>query len=561
MRDVNEDAPSTVASTPHPSHVQTHPPNRYTPLRPPNSNRERIILNHLPTELLLSVFTYALEEDAPVYTTRLRLTHVCRVWRNVVISYAPFWKCLALRPSDSTPHRLAMTQLDFERAKTCLDLDITIPSEVASTYAASWPDAPSIRLSFKKQLQGVEFFVISALDPEVIARIQVLRLRDVSSETRDLIQNQWDFSVPLQRLTELYLRPGWFHSIDIPAEANNLMRQILMVAESLRVLQLDSCTMPANVFPCSLRKLHLTRVTIGSDSDLLSMLTTMRELEQLVLFDRWPDPDLVPPAREDLSISLPRLRILALSPLYDIPDAFLLRALDCPNLKALHLQDNTDEYMPELPMIDSVPGENIMDAVASQPWMLEEICIHGIPGVDHLVIPFLLKHARSIRRLAITEKLYATARQTQGQTPFPEAEEIALRLERNHTEFVFGMTRRAPDASAGDLLPGWQWPMDPADPLELPDVPLAMSSEAKTERLETELRELLCSAEDDSGLVETTVPHRGKGRTNVRRVYLYAGLLYQSPQAINRVRNEHTKLALSPALCDNLYIGKPEWIY
>ncbi|KZO89610.1 hypothetical protein CALVIDRAFT_603546 [Calocera viscosa TUFC12733] len=559
MRDVNEDAPSRWASTSHPSHVQTRPANRYTPLHPPNSNRERTILYHLPTELLLSVFTYALEEDAPVYTTRLRLTHVCHVWRNVVISYAPFWKCLALRPNDSTPHRLAMTQLDFERAKTCLDLDVTIPSKVRSTHAASWPDTHPHRLALKKQLRAIEFFVISALDREVIARIQVLHLREVSSDTIDLIQNQWDFSVPLQRLTELYVQPAWFQPVGTQTKADNLMRKIIVAADSLRVLQLDSCTMPVNVFPCSLRKLHLTRVTIGSDSDLLSMLTTMRDLEQLVLLGRLPDPGPVSSAREDLSISLPRLRVLALSPLYDIPDAYLLRALDCPNLKALHLQDYVDEWMLGLSTIDSesVPRENIMDAVASQPWMLEEINIDGIPAVEDLVIPFLLKQARTIRRLAITDELYATVRQAQGQIPFPEAEEIVLRLEQNHAEYLFGTRLEHP----GQLLPGWQWPMDPTDPLELADVPLAMSNEAKTEWLEMELRELLCDAEDEAGGVEKTLPRGGKGRTNVHRVSLFASLPHQAPQPINNVRSEDTKLTLSPALCDNLYVGKPEWMY
>ncbi|KZO89605.1 hypothetical protein CALVIDRAFT_46846 [Calocera viscosa TUFC12733] len=544
MRDVNEDTASSCATKPHRSNIQARPPSRYTPLRTLNSNTERTILDHLPTELLLSVFTYAMEEDAPVYTTRLRLTHVCRVLRNVVISYAPFWKCLVLPPSPPSPH---LTQLHFERAKTCPDLDVTIPWEMGSTVAASLPDTHPIRLLINKQVREVKFFVTSALDREVITRIQVLRLHDVSEDTMDLIQNQWNSSVPLQCLKELYLQHRGLHSIDTPTKASNLLRKILVVAESLRVLQISSCIMPANVFPRSLRKLHLTRVTIGGDSDLLSMLTTMQGLEQLVLLHRFPDPGLVSSAREDLSISLPRLRTLALSPLYDIPDGYLLRALDCPNLKALHLQDNTDEYMPELPMIDSVSGENIMDAVASQPWTLEEINIDGIPGVPHLVVRFLLKHARTMRRLAITEELYAAVRQAQGQIPFPEAEEIALRLERDHTEFVFGTTSLYP----------W-WHRGDADPPELPDVPLAMTNEAKTERLETELRELLCHAEDDAGLVEKMLPGRGKGHTSVRRVSLYGNLLLQN---INRVRNEHTKLALSPALCDNLYVGKPEWMF
>ncbi|KZO90262.1 hypothetical protein CALVIDRAFT_542883 [Calocera viscosa TUFC12733] len=508
-------------------------------------HKDRAAVNRLPTEILLSIFAIVLADDAPIHAQRQRLTHICRLWRNTVISYAPFWAQLVLRQAKSVRNRVELTKLDFERARICPTLDVTLALEVRGSPRPTQPeDEEAIFAEIKKEAREGEQYLSLALAHDVLTRMRILRVGAISRSMMDLIDEERDYST-LANLAELYFEPGWFDSPYMLRRASRLFSNILSQTRSLDVLQLSSLAMPDTVFFPTLRKLQLKRVQLNPGSHFPSVLARMQNLEELVLLGPSPRSQLISFRFDDPRIVLPRLRTLALSALYDIPDAHWIRQLDCPRLKALHLQENEDEYLLDWPPVRQVPIPDTLAAIQQHAWKLEELNFDFVPGPDNLAIPFLLAQAGNLRRLAITEELYAKVREIYGSMPFPTVEEIALRLDRNHLQFTLG-----------------------AEPIELPDdvVPEPAppgEQEVKVRQLEIILRELLSRADDYERLGQRTSKTRNAdmGHGNGRRVYLYGPPRYKPPMCFNLLRSETTKLRLTPVLCQELYVGHPDWLY
>ncbi|KZO89601.1 hypothetical protein CALVIDRAFT_531977 [Calocera viscosa TUFC12733] len=393
-------------------------------------HKDRTAVNRLPTEILLSIFAIVLADDAPIHAQCQRLMHVCRLWRNTVISYVPFWARLILRQAKSVRNRVELTKLDFERARICPALDVTLALEVRASPCPRQPeDEDTIFAEIKKEAREGEQYLSLALGHDVLRRMWIL--------------------------------------------ASRLFSNILSQTRTLDVLQLSSLAMPDTVFCPTLCKLQLKRVQLNPGSHFPSVWARMQNLEELVLLGRSPRSQLISFRFDDPRIVLPRLRTLALSALYNIPDAHWIRQLDCPRLKALHLQENKDEYLLDWPPVCQVPIPDTLAAIQQHAWKLEELNFDFVPGPDNLAIPFLLAQAGNLRRLAITEELYTKVREIYGLMPFPTVEKIALRLDRNHLQFTLG-----------------------AEPIELPDdvVPEPAppgEQEVKVQQLEIILRELL----------------------------------------------------------------------
>ncbi|KZO89604.1 hypothetical protein CALVIDRAFT_543434 [Calocera viscosa TUFC12733] len=522
-------------------------------LASPGSDEGRDYMGRLPTELLLKIFTFALVEDAPVYATRLRLTHVCRLWRNSIIPYAPFWGQIALRPSGSVPNRRMMTELDFERAKICPDLDVTISMEWKQFHY--WMDVGETQadvIAWRIEAEHHRDYMTRALDLDVRARIRILRFGHRPFDLIHVGATQYDYFIPLERLQELYMDSDWSYSISSQTNTNQLMRKILLAGNSMQVLRLFSLLLPDAAFPTTLRKLHLTMVTIESDVYFPSVLVRLTNLEELVLSGRSHENGLVWPVSAVLRITLPRLRLLSLQPLHEIEDAHLIRQLECPDLKALHLRYDANGVVLPLLGTDRDPMPNIMRAVASQAWKLEELLVDGFPRSENLMAPFLLHQASSLRRLAIGEDLYATVRHVHGAMMLSDIEEVALRISLELMYFAIGPRALKPGETDYLYYLYCAWRPQIPSPEDLNN----------GQRLEIELQELLCAdaMQDRDKIGPMMVQDTAMRLPCGRRVYLYTNVEDKSVTGFNRLRNERTRLAIPSALCRELYVGPPMWM-
>ncbi|KZO90260.1 hypothetical protein CALVIDRAFT_411264 [Calocera viscosa TUFC12733] len=227
-----------------------HPLTRTGPIRPLSSRSNRDFIDQLPTELLVSIFAFTLENDAPVHANRFRLTHVCRLWRSIIIQYAPFWKRLTFRLTGSIPNNMKITMLDFERAMICPELDVTIALEASQK--------PRIKEHLRKFAQ----YVICSMQPVVQASLRILRVGPMSDRIISLIDNLGDFS----QLTELYFQPGGSDSPRLLQRASHMCSRIIGRNTSMNVLQLSSLTLPNAIYLPTLRKLQLNRVHLRGRS-------------------------------------------------------------------------------------------------------------------------------------------------------------------------------------------------------------------------------------------------------------------------------------------------------
>ncbi|KZO89603.1 hypothetical protein CALVIDRAFT_569780 [Calocera viscosa TUFC12733] len=306
---------------------------------------------------------------------------------------------------------------------------------------------------------------------------------------------------------------------------------------SLNVLQLSSLTLPNTIYLPTLRKLQLKRVHLRGGSQFPSMLRHMNNLEALVLLGQLPECGLVSSLSENLPLNLPRLCALALSPLYDILDAHLIRLLDCPKLTALHLQDDDSPW-------DTTLVPNIMAAIEEQAWKLEELTFDCVLGAENIMMvpQFLLRQATDVRRLAISAELYAMARQTHGPNPFPAVKDLGLRLEWEHMHLLVGTPPEAHVPIVDDPAPVGLTPKQTPVTTESPP----SATQAKMARLGIAVRELLC---DD------------------RRVYLYGPQLYkpsrpyQPSKDFNLLRSESRIPESAPVQVQEVYLGQAEWMY
>ncbi|KZT51181.1 hypothetical protein CALCODRAFT_148234 [Calocera cornea HHB12733] len=124
----------------------------------------------LPTELLLMIFTAILLDDPPAHKTRVKLTHVCRARRTVVISYAPLWNRIVFFSPGKVRDRGRMAEIDFERAMICDDPDgipgpepIVIVGRFPPRATRAWPPktghyGTEVQYAALREAQGTMLF-------------------------------------------------------------------------------------------------------------------------------------------------------------------------------------------------------------------------------------------------------------------------------------------------------------------------------------------------------------------------------------------------------------------
>ncbi|KZT51189.1 hypothetical protein CALCODRAFT_503843 [Calocera cornea HHB12733] len=513
----------------------------------------RDVFIQLPTELLLSIFAFALADDAPRHITRLRLTHVCALWRGTVIYYAQFWSRLSLRPAESVRDRIMMTRLDFERALICPQLDVTIASETRRGLATGTHHEQRMAV-VQKEREELVAYIAGALNADVRSRLQILRFGPVSRSLLDLIETHWSFPTTLNQLKEIYFEPGWFASAYLQTRARHLISNIITSQSSLQVVQLTSFTIP-NLFPATLRKMQLRAMNLDNSNNLYSMLRPLQHLEELVLLDRLPDSGLLSSGTNRSAmdkISLPELHTLALIPLDDNQDAVFLQQLDCPKLRALHLDDTKNQEHQEWPRINHSPITNTLAAIDQHIWNLEEIKFEGITQQEKLT-PFLLKRANGIRRLSISVETYAALRGMTSTMPFPALEEIAFPLSEDEVKRALGLQSTQNEITDQEVRN-----------VEFLGQIKSPYSTFRIHRLGVELRELLGSTAgevDDATKLLSDSDGRAKSG---RRVYLCgAGTLgYRPAVKFRPLCTERAELVLPCAnWYEEVYVGEPHWTY
>jgi len=182
-------------------------------------------------------------------------------------------------------------------------------------------------------------------------------------------------------------------------------------SSTLRILRLKACYLYPNV------------------QDLCTSLPCLTELEELVLVDRYPEFVL---HRGGFPIVLPKLRLLALSPAYDLTDAGFLRELDCPQLRVLNLANYSRWTGTDMSEIGGgVNCPNILHAVQAHRWNLHTLDLHGIYGAEEAVWRLFPIPRPGIRRLALNKTLYNILQEAQGDGAalFPSSlDEVAVEV-------------------------------------------------------------------------------------------------------------------------------------
>ena len=96
----------------------------------------------LPDELWYSIFLYTLP-DRPSFSLSecpTLITHDCKAWRRIAISYPLLWRRISLKSSfDNLSHgTVEFVKLWLKRSKSCpLDVDLRLPFDVLPWYVAT----------------------------------------------------------------------------------------------------------------------------------------------------------------------------------------------------------------------------------------------------------------------------------------------------------------------------------------------------------------------------------------------------------------------------------------
>jgi len=183
---------------------------------------------------------------------------------------------------------------------------------------------------------------------------------------------------------------------------------------------LSAVTVPVSVLTPALRQLYLKASGFKELYYFHALLAPLACLEELAFLDRRPGfvfPCL--PAEPGPSISLPGLHTLALSPLFDLPDANVLRQLNCPGLRILRLGHHSADTVPHFRAADRAGRHipHILAVVQEKMWNIEELCLGGSiepeKEIDRLLT--ISRTTQCIERLDLTEELHAIL-QPPGQT-------------------------------------------------------------------------------------------------------------------------------------------------
>ncbi|KAK7019155.1 hypothetical protein VNI00_018187 [Paramarasmius palmivorus] len=254
-------------------------------------------ISRLPTEIFTNVFTYCMDPEPwnrPDFM--LRLTHVCRQWRAVILNCPLFWSC----PDFSRP----------ELAKAMIQRSRSGPLDV--------------RLDRMKLKSGERLVaspnVLSAVT-EALAETSRIRTLDLSVITNSMPSDIWQrlvssLTYPMPSLQSLNIRTWSLGgSLYIPVD---FLGGHSGHSPSLKELSLLGCQAPwGSPVLASLTTLNLygNRVLdLPSTSQFLQALAGMPLLEVLLLTDVFPVA--IIPTDTPSHIALPCLRRLHLEAMY-----------------------------------------------------------------------------------------------------------------------------------------------------------------------------------------------------------------------------------------------------
>lgn len=263
-------------------------------------------ISRLPDELLVAIFhfyhsqwaEYCLfaQDDAVPHYRWIKITHVCRRWRNVALGAPLLWTDLRVTTPECVENmlsRTASTDIQVEGPLTCSPLGI---------YPSACPLAWKVAFGASARLNLLSFTV---------------SVTDDDAEEEHITYTSWpSFSedqFPKLKMLELFAKEDVEDAIDRlpPIFSENT------VLPSLAVLSADRFTLRAlkPLFSISLRALNLYEfggrsITWESLLECLSCLTSLHELS---MDDRFPS---LPPDFDDLPlildapVALPSLQLL-----------------------------------------------------------------------------------------------------------------------------------------------------------------------------------------------------------------------------------------------------------
>ncbi|KAF7299404.1 hypothetical protein MIND_00890200 [Mycena indigotica] len=310
-------------------------------------NRERSLFNQLPPELICEIFRFALPPPNTLPHPRsapILLTHVCRQWRNIAVSFSALWKNIVaaeILHCYHKPHLLEMLETFLIRAEnTPLSVSLVQSHPTPTTSSPSMFDGSRrtqlFRLLRRTSPRWREFEIVRPLSD-----LPLLLLRD----------EPWDFP-QLNKLTILLTqgtRPER-NSANINMKLSNLTE-----AKQLREVHLIGFAPRTLLLPWwQLTKIHIENLNPSEILDTLSCATSVVE----ATFSVWPAAFFHLPrsAAEDILTGRPRalksLTITGENHITPLLDHLLLYPF-----KKFHISFGPDnEFAPLVQFITSFPN-------------------------------------------------------------------------------------------------------------------------------------------------------------------------------------------------------------
>lgn len=281
--------------------------------------------NDLPMELLTEIFRFIIWPSSPFEAdlkVAIRLTHVCRLWRSIVISDKRIWNPVCF----GDPQQFGRTFALMERAGPS-DIDIRIR------------DNQENPLSREAMTQLIDRLFVQL--PSIRKLDVLLFSRESLIPILDGLRRIPLFGCPMELE---YLEIHSFYSSGVPAEF------------------LPSLPLFGGAFLPYFRHLRLNGVNIQWDVDLLSRLTTL-DLRRIAM-DLLPSPGDFRAVLKGAS-GLEKMILDGAGPKYEQGAAFSLPPVPIPSLRILVLGGFSDSYAEYV--ISHFTAPNVLDLTVMFP--------------------------------------------------------------------------------------------------------------------------------------------------------------------------------------------------
>ncbi|KZT62626.1 hypothetical protein CALCODRAFT_478929 [Calocera cornea HHB12733] len=333
----------------------------------------------LPTEILQEIFLFAVADDDNQKRTKWALSHICRHWRAVAVSYPRLWARMKFEPTTQSGAR-RLAQMALHRAAGA-ELDITMVwSATAGNWAGRREKGHFISLALSRRDQ---WHTLAITDNEF----------GVESNLSVLAEGVRHALLPR-------LKAVRYHTTRNSREGHHVFA-LIASAPNLEVLNLRNVDFMGRMIPEPLRVLRLDNCTMRAVDVVYDMLALTPNLEVLHMSDSLPYAHVHEHDQRHL-IALPKLRILSLGVRAYTHDAWFVSQLAAPNVHCLHLWTGRNAC-PRCPQLSAAVSRreqlylSVYHAIADQGWIIDTV------DVAELSCPYLplLESMPTLRNLAV----------------------------------------------------------------------------------------------------------------------------------------------------------------